>query len=145
MESRTEKHKLQINEVAEKTGQSGKTFWMVKTSDGLFRCFDKPAADMLKLCVGKMINADILVSYDGKFKTIKGAELDDSPGQNSTGIGNQAPDNNWKSNTQKEIRAGVAYRLAIDLIIADKWDKSEESLHALANKLYNSMTELAKK
>jgi hypothetical protein len=123
-EKSMEKQKLVINDVMPAKAKSGKDYYKVSTSEGSYTCFESDVATFLMAWKGHLIEADVIVSDDGKYKTIKSIK--------DLGIAQNMPQTQPEShNTPKEtrnesreasVRVGVAYRFAVDLCVAGKID-----------------------
>lgn len=129
---------LQIINIKPVISKSGREYWEVMTSEGKMSCFDENLASEISNYKGKIVDANIILSYDKKFKNIKSIN-------GKTEVTHDKSDDHLSPLSYKDklIVAQVAYKLAIEVCIAAV-EKDFEKCNILATQIYKGIFELSK-
>ena len=130
---------LTIQEVEHKVSQAGKPYLRVKADGEWYSAFDKSVIEALEKSPTKAITVEMVTS--GDFKNIRKVYSEEVA--KALEVAESIPSSSGKKAVDKEasIRAGVAYRFAIDLVVAGKIAITDINLYA--TDLLEGMSKLA--
>ncbi len=130
---------LNIEEVEHKVSQAGKPYLRIKADGEWYSAFDKGIIDVLSQGVNKSFNCEIREA--GDFKNIRKIYKDGEPTSEDEVIRPRSSTGNAGIDKEKSIRAGVAYRFAVDLCTAKIIVPAD--IHTYARDMLEGMSKLA--
>jgi hypothetical protein len=122
--------------------KNGKQYWKLNTDQGKIQVFDQAVALNLSTFIGKTIEFEPIISgANSEYTSLKAFKVSDVQPNASQTVTNAPQSPISGKDREMSMRAGVAYRYAVDLCIGGKIDLAQ--IDEFAKHLFDAMEGLS--